>query len=456
MTVAVLTKPKKLTRWLPTRAKEHAPAWMTTTTQHSREDFDSEKWGSEPLEVDEAACVIRNVKIIGTDAKNLGRKYPQHVLEACQAKYQGAKVNYNHIKRGQETHDLDDRFGWIENVHPIQGRPGLFGDLHYNPKHPRAGFVIDYAKRKPEMLGMSPDHFFIEVDNKGQTIPRGSRYDGPRSVVQILHVQSVDLVADPSTTNGLQEAEIMDHLDTPAIPAEGEGMDSIDHLREHCCKMVEETLAGITDPDQLRKASAKIESMLGKLGKLGKGTEEEEAEEEDETEKASKKNEEPMDVKKEEEALRTSKDPTVKALLRQLDAQRVQESATAKKLADMEARDAKIVADAAKRSKAVQHCREAVKLPKDGKETPHWATDIFLDQLVEVNETAWPKLVADRVAIAGAKPGRIGAASHAREGFEGYSNPPIVAPTEPAKPKMLEERKAIAAELQKSLMAGAR
>ena len=221
-----------------------------------------------------------------------------------------------------------------------------------------------------------------------------------------------------------------------------EGMDSTDHLREHCCKMIEEALASIDDPDTLRKASAKLEALAAKLA--GGGGEEEEEAESEEEEKPEEKADEKEEAMKEEEALRRSTDPAIKALMKRLDAQNVREAATRKELDDMKAAKAKEELDAKKRDKAVQRCKEASALPE-------FASAFFLDELVGADEKRWDAMISDRKAIIGA---RKGPASHAREGFEFGGNKQKQ--TETAKPKTLEERKAEIAKLAANVLSGAR
>lgn len=135
--------------------------------------------------------VIRGVKILGLASKN-GREYLPAAVSEARALYEGAKVNVNHTKTGAEPRDYRDRLGTIKNVRETQG--GLYADLHYNPKNPVAEQLAWDAAHAPENVGFS--HV---VD--AQTARRGGRL----VVESIKRVQSVDLVADPATTQGLFE-----------------------------------------------------------------------------------------------------------------------------------------------------------------------------------------------------------------------------------------------------------
>lgn len=135
--------------------------------------------------------VIRGVKILGLASKN-GREYLPAAVREARALYEGAKVNVNHTKTGAEPRDYRDRLGTVKNVR--ETADGLYADLHYNPKNPVAEQLAWDAAHAPENVGFS--HV---VD--AQTARRGGRL----VVESIKRVQSVDLVADPATTQGLFE-----------------------------------------------------------------------------------------------------------------------------------------------------------------------------------------------------------------------------------------------------------
>ena len=87
-----------------------------------------------PVRVDRAAGVIRGVKILGLHSRN-GREYLPEALSRAAALYEGAKVNVNHPKGGPiAPRDYQDRIGVVRGVEARPGE-GLFGDLHFNPKH---------------------------------------------------------------------------------------------------------------------------------------------------------------------------------------------------------------------------------------------------------------------------------------------------------------------------------
>ena len=345
----------------------------------------------EKIEVDEENHIIRNVWIVGNYSRNMDRTYPQRVLESKRQMYEGKPVNLNH--QTGEYRDVDDRFGVIQNVRPAKNRKGLRGDLNYNPNHEKAGKIIWFAKNNPNGIGLSPDAIITEVDDKGHRLFRDTRYNGPRTVTDIIRVDSVDIVADPATTHGL-EAMKMDETTTAATDTEG--MDSVDHIREHCCKMVEEALAGIDDLEKLRKASAKIEAMLGKLS------------EEKADEAVDDEEEDPMDEgeKKEMEGLRKKN----AALEKRLDAIEAKEAA--RKVADEQRAKFK-----ASRTAAEVRAREAFK--------GHHPTviqkalsNLWLDELAAKDEAGQKALIAERLDLVGSAVRPGAAVSVARESID--------------------------------------
>jgi hypothetical protein len=146
------------------------------------------------MRVDARAGVIHGVKLLGLESRN-GRSYlPEALVEAARL-YEDAKVNVNHPKgHPASPRDYQDRIGSIRGVVMRPGE-GLFGDLHFNPKHALAEQLVWDAEHAPENVGFSHN---VEA----RTSRRGDRV----VVEAITRVQSVDLVADPATTRGLFES----------------------------------------------------------------------------------------------------------------------------------------------------------------------------------------------------------------------------------------------------------
>lgn len=146
-----------------------------------------------PMRVDRQAGVIRGVKILGLQSRN-GRQYLPEALAKAVPLYEGAKVNVNHPKGSPlSPRDYQDRIGVIRGA-ALKPNEGLFGDLHFNPKHVLAEQLAWDAEHAPENVGFSHN---VQA--------RTSRRDDCLLVEEITRVQSVDLVADPATTRSLYE-----------------------------------------------------------------------------------------------------------------------------------------------------------------------------------------------------------------------------------------------------------
>jgi hypothetical protein len=149
--------------------------------------------GKERLRVDREMGIIRGVKLLGLESRN-GRRYRDTALAEAVALYEGSKVNVNHPKgHPLSPRDYQDRLGVIRGVEYRAGE-GLFGDLYCNPKHALSEQLMWDAEHAPQNVGMSHN-----------VLARTSRDDGGTMVDAITKVQSIDLVADPATTQGLFE-----------------------------------------------------------------------------------------------------------------------------------------------------------------------------------------------------------------------------------------------------------
>jgi hypothetical protein len=149
--------------------------------------------GSQRLRVDRDAGVIRGVKLLGLNSRN-GRRYREGALVEAIGLYEGAKVNINHPKGHPLTpRDYQDRLGVVRGVQFRAGE-GLFGDLHFNPRHALSEQLVWDAENAPQNVGMS------------HNVMARTKNVGDETVVEaITKVQSIDLVADPATTSGLYE-----------------------------------------------------------------------------------------------------------------------------------------------------------------------------------------------------------------------------------------------------------
>lgn len=147
------------------------------------------------LRLDKATSVLQGVKLLGLASRNK-RVYPETALREAIRLYEGARVNVNHPQGDPlGPRDYRDRLGVVRNVE-LRAGEGLFAALHFNPRHALAEQLVWDAQHAPENVGLS------------HNVVANTRRQGEQTIVEsILHVQSVDLVADPATTSGLFEHE---------------------------------------------------------------------------------------------------------------------------------------------------------------------------------------------------------------------------------------------------------
>ncbi|MBQ9127270.1 MAG: hypothetical protein IJY15_05860 [Thermoguttaceae bacterium] len=144
--------------------------------------------------IDKENGVVSGVKILGVKSRN-NRIYPLETLRDAAPLYENAKVNVNHPDGSPtESRKYQDRVGSIKNV-TLQEN-GLYGDFHFNPKHPLAEQMLWDAEKAPENFGFSHNvEAVVRLENGAQIVDK------------IVRVRSVDLVADPATTSGLFESD---------------------------------------------------------------------------------------------------------------------------------------------------------------------------------------------------------------------------------------------------------
>lgn len=156
----------------------------------------TERFAPTKRQVDRANGIIRDVKVIGFESKN-GRLYTPDALRKAVSKYEGAKVNIDHPPANDplRPRSVADRIGTLRNVRFVEAS-GLHADFHFNPKHPLAEQVAWAAEHDPTSIGFSHNAM----------VKQGRRQDGKQFIEDIDRVVSVDLVADPATTNGVFES----------------------------------------------------------------------------------------------------------------------------------------------------------------------------------------------------------------------------------------------------------
>lgn len=177
-------------------------------------------WGDRPVQVDATAGIIRGVKVLGLQSRN-GRRYLEDALRSAVPLYEGAKVNVNHPHpEVSAPRDYRDRLGLLRQVQYRDGE-GLFADLYFNPKHDVAERLIWDAQHAPQNVGLSHN-----------VLARIRQEDDTAVVYEIVRVLSVDLVADPATTEGLFEAVPLPHAEPMSQSPAANGTSPHDLLRE--------------------------------------------------------------------------------------------------------------------------------------------------------------------------------------------------------------------------------
>jgi len=186
--------------------------------------------------------VIKGVKIIGTRSKK-GRDYPQAMLARAIPLYENAPVYIYHgsereKRLGQRQHK--SHFGHISNVH--EGDDGLFGDLHVKQSHGMAGMIVESDGRD---FGLSHNANCVLNDEKTE-------------ILDILRVDSVDLVDNPGTTKNLFEGDDQMTLDEMAAAqdAQAKQIKAITEGQGKIMALLEGMSAPPTPPAAKGRASA--------------------------------------------------------------------------------------------------------------------------------------------------------------------------------------------------------
>lgn len=191
---------------------------MATATQAKQTNIRITEALTASAKVDREKGVLRGVKLIGFESKN-GRSYPPNVLKASVHLYEGAKVNIDHPEPNNPNRPrlYTERFGVIRSARFVEGS-GIFGDLHFNPKHSCAEQFAWDAENNPSSLGFS---------HNASLISRTAN-DGKQVIEQIINIRSMDLVADPATTSSLFESENPSQMDDQnEMPEQGEPKDQV-------------------------------------------------------------------------------------------------------------------------------------------------------------------------------------------------------------------------------------
>ncbi len=168
--------------------------------------------------LDEEKGILRGVKVLGLESKAklgsktiVGKRYTAQAIKSAIPLLENAKVFFDHAEEDEHGNDkprkFGDRFGRLKEI--TQNSAGeAYGDLHYNPHHPRANAFVHFAKHDPAGLGLS----IVGAGN-------GRVENGVKIVEQITQIASVDLVDGPATAFGLYEQEGYKPVSDPTADA---------------------------------------------------------------------------------------------------------------------------------------------------------------------------------------------------------------------------------------------
>jgi hypothetical protein len=144
--------------------------------------------------VDAASGVVRDVLLVKRGTSKNGRLYTEQVLAKAKGLYEGAACYGDHGTSSRGDRSMKDKIGWISGVYLAPD--GLrAARLNLLTTHPLTSPILEAARRNPKLFGLS--HNIL-----GET----RRKDGIDEVTVIESVVSVDVVSEPSSTNGLQES----------------------------------------------------------------------------------------------------------------------------------------------------------------------------------------------------------------------------------------------------------
>ncbi|MDP3793999.1 MAG: hypothetical protein Q8R07_04595, partial [Candidatus Uhrbacteria bacterium] len=208
---------------------------------------------------DKEAMALRNVVVLGPVSTN-GRRYSVETQKDALPLFEGAKayLNHPHMRDLGEARDVQDLIGEHKNVRVVGDR--TISDLHLINNQTVREHVLPIVESKPHLAGNS-------IVARGKMVKAD---DGIMDVEKILAVRSVDLVAEPATTNGIF-AEGKEHKETDM---EWQQI-TLETLREKRADLVEVILASAKEKEhvvqletQVATLDAQIKERDEKLAKL--------------------------------------------------------------------------------------------------------------------------------------------------------------------------------------------
>lgn len=176
----------------------------TRLVEYARAGITAEK-------VDRERGVIRDVKLLGRSSTN-NREYTPEARRKAVTLYEGCRVRIDH-KPEQTERSLLDGIGILKGIYE-QGESVFAKEFVLIKSHPLFEFVMERAEKFPNTFGFSHDSHGVVQWNAGQA-----------KVIDLVSVDSVDLVEKPATNTGLFES----HSSAPDFLSDDD-VDGIDQL----------------------------------------------------------------------------------------------------------------------------------------------------------------------------------------------------------------------------------
>ncbi len=194
---------------------------------------------------DKEAMVLRDVVVLGPVSSN-GRRYSVETQRDAILLFEGAKayLNHPHTRDLGEARDVQDLIGEHKNVRVVGDR--TISDLYLINNQTVREHVVPIVESKPHLAGNS-------IVARGKMVKAD---DGIMDVEKILAVRSVDLVAEPATTNGIF-AESEEHKETD--------MDwqtiTVEMLRKERADLVDVILASAKEKEHVTQLEAQVATL---------------------------------------------------------------------------------------------------------------------------------------------------------------------------------------------------